>query len=58
VTLLFAGDRYEQAARAYQRGIERRARAGVPVDRVRSVASVFVSRIDALVAQRLGAGAP
>jgi transaldolase len=58
VTLLFAGDRYEQAARAYQRGIERRARAGVPVDRVRSVASVFVSRVDALVVQRLGAGTP
>jgi transaldolase len=54
VTLLFAADRYEQAARAYQRGIERRAAAGEPVDRVRSVASVFVSRIDALVAQRLG----
>jgi transaldolase len=57
VTLLFAGDRYEQAARAYQRGIERRAGAGEPVDRVRSVASVFVLRVDALVAQRLGAAA-
>jgi transaldolase len=57
VTLLFAARRYEQAARAYQRGIEQRARAGEPVDRVRSVASVFVSRIDALVAQRLGEGA-
>jgi transaldolase len=54
VTLLFGADRYEQAARAYQRGIERRARAGEPVDRVRSVASVFVSRVDALLAQRLG----
>jgi transaldolase len=54
VTLLFATGRYEQASRAYQRGIERRVRAGEPVDRVRSVASVFVSRIDALVAQRLG----
>jgi transaldolase len=54
VTLLFAADRYEQAARAYQRGVERRARAGEPVERLRSVASVFVSRVDALVAQRLG----
>jgi transaldolase len=54
VTLLFGADRYEQAARAYQRGIERRARAGEPVGRVRSVASVFVSRVDALLAQRLG----
>jgi transaldolase len=54
VTLLFTGDRYEQAARAYQRGIERRARTGEPVARVRSVASVFVSRLDAIVAQELG----
>jgi transaldolase len=54
VTLLFAAGRYEAAARAYQRGIERRVRAGGPVDHVRSVASVFVSRVDSLVAQRLG----
>jgi transaldolase len=54
VTLLFGASRYEQAARAYQRGIARRARAGEQVERVRSVASVFVSRVDALVAQRLG----
>jgi transaldolase len=57
VTLLFGAERYEQAARAYQRGIERRAGAGAPVDRVRSVASVFVSRLDALVAAGLGEGA-
>ena len=50
MTLLFGASRYEQAARAYQLGIERRARAGEPVERVRSVASVFVSRVDALVA--------
>jgi transaldolase len=54
VTLLFGADRYEQAARAYQRGIERRALAGEPVERVRSVASVFVSRVDALLAERGG----
>jgi transaldolase len=54
VTLLFGADRYEQAARAYRRGIERRARAGEPVGSVRSVASVFVSRIDAFVAELLG----
>ncbi|HET7456401.1 MAG TPA: transaldolase family protein, partial [Gemmatimonadaceae bacterium] len=54
VTLLFTADRYEQAARAYQRGIERRTSAGEPVERVRSVASVFVSRVDAVVAERLG----
>jgi transaldolase len=54
VTLLFTADRYEQAARAYQRAIERRAGTGEAVDRVRSVASVFVSRLDALAARELG----
>ena len=49
ITLLFGASRYEQAARAYQRGLERRARRGRPIERVRSVASVFVSRIDAKV---------
>jgi transaldolase len=58
VTLLFAAGRYEQAARAYRRGVERRARAGASLAGLRSVASVFVSRIDALVAQRLGDDAP
>jgi len=54
VTLLFTADRYEQAARAYQRGIERRAGTGEAIDSVRSVASVFVSRVDALAARELG----
>ncbi|HEX2087030.1 MAG TPA: transaldolase [Solirubrobacteraceae bacterium] len=49
VTLLFTASRYEQAGRAYQRGLARRAGAGEPIDGVRSVASVFVSRIDAKV---------
>jgi transaldolase len=54
VTLLFSVGRYEQAARAYQRGLARRAGRGEPVDRLRSVASVFVSRVDAKVEQTLG----
>jgi transaldolase len=54
VTLLFSAARHEQAARAYQRGLARRAAAGHPIDRVRSVASVFVSRIDARVEQLSG----
>jgi transaldolase len=54
VTLLFSVGRYEQAARAYQRGLARRAARGEPIDRVRSVASVFVSRVDAWVEQLLG----
>ena len=49
VTLLFTESRWEQAARAYHRGLRRRYDAGHRVDNVRSVASVFVSRIDARV---------
>jgi transaldolase len=53
VTLLFGAGRYEQVARAYLRGLARRAARGEPLERVRSVASVFVSRIDARVEQLL-----
>ncbi len=49
VTLLFAVPRYEQIAEAYLRGLERRAEAGEPIDRVASVASFFVSRVDSKV---------
>lgn len=48
-TLLFSIEVYERVARAYQRGLERRARAGGDIARVASVASFFVSRIDTLV---------
>jgi transaldolase len=54
VTLLFTRRRHAQAARAYQRGLARRAARGAPVARVRSVASVFVSRIDARVSDLAG----
>jgi len=49
VTLLFSLARYEQAIDAYLAGLERRAAAGEPVDGVASVASFFVSRVDAKV---------
>ena len=49
VTLLFAVDVYREVAQAYRRGLEQRARAGQAVDRVASVASFFVSRIDTAV---------
>jgi transaldolase len=49
VTLIFSVDRYREIADAYIKGIERRAKEGKSVDGVRSVASVFVSRIDTLV---------
>lgn len=49
VTLLFGLPRYRQVAQAYIAGIEARAAQGKPIKTVASVASFFVSRIDALV---------
>ena len=49
VTLLFRLPRYRQVVEAYIAGIEARAAQGKPVKHVASVASFFVSRIDALV---------
>jgi transaldolase len=56
VTLLFSVGRYEQVIDAYLAGLERRVRATQPVDAVASVASFFVSRIDARVDPLLPAG--
>jgi len=52
VTLLFSPDHYLAAAEAYMRGIERRLAAGLdPL--VASVASVFISRWDVAVRERV-----
>jgi transaldolase / glucose-6-phosphate isomerase len=53
VTLMFSVKHYEAVAEAYLRGLERRVRAGEPLDRIASVASIFVSRVDTLVDKRL-----
>ena len=53
VTLLFSVENHERVMEAYLRGIERRVDAGQPVDRVASVASFFVSRVDSAVDARL-----
>ena len=52
VTLLFSREQYLAAADAYMRGIERRMKAGRN-PRVGSVASVFVSRWDVAVTQKV-----
>ncbi|MCA1757421.1 MAG: transaldolase [Bacteroidales bacterium] len=52
VTLLFSTDQYIAASRAYLRGIETRIERGVNAD-IRSVASVFVSRWDKAVADKV-----
>ncbi len=49
VTLLFGLSRYRQVAEAYIAGIETCLAEGEPVKNIASVASFFVSRIDALV---------
>jgi len=49
VTLLFAVDRYEAVLEAYVAALETRVKAGQPVDRIASVASFFLSRIDTLL---------
>jgi transaldolase len=54
VTLLFSREQYLAAADAYERGIERRIEAGLN-PHIGSVASVFVSRWDAVVAGKVPA---
>jgi transaldolase len=53
ITLLFSVERYEAVALACIRAMERRAGEGRPLERVASVASFFLSRIDVLVDQLL-----
>lgn len=49
VTLLFSVDAYKAVADAYVEALEDRLDAGKPIDRVASVASFFLSRIDSMV---------
>jgi transaldolase / glucose-6-phosphate isomerase len=53
VTLLFAQDVYEKVAEAYIAGLEDLAGRGGDLSRIGSVASFFVSRIDALIDGKL-----
>jgi transaldolase/glucose-6-phosphate isomerase len=57
ITLLFGLPRYREVADAYLGGLETLAASGKSLDRIASVASFFLSRIDALVdpmVERLG----
>jgi transaldolase len=58
VTLLFSVSRYAQVIEAYLTGLDRRLAAGLPLAGIRSVASFFVSRVDAKADARLPAGSP
>jgi transaldolase len=53
VTLLFSVDQYAAAGNAYIEGLEDRVKAGLPIDKIASVASVFVSRIDTMIDKTL-----
>ena len=55
VTLIFSVDMYEKAARAYIRGLTRRLAENKPIATIRSVNSVFVSRIDSAIDKMLQA---
>ena len=54
VTLLFSTTQYQDAADAYLRGLERRVAGGLSPD-IRSVASLFVSRLDRAVVDKVPA---
>jgi transaldolase len=53
VTLIFSIDRYADVIEAYIKGLEDRTQAGQAIDHIASVASFFVSRVDANVDARL-----
>ena len=53
VTLIFSVDVYTHVVDAYLKGLEKRAGRGMQLDKVSSVASFFVSRIDTAVDKKL-----
>ena len=55
VTLLFSLEHYRRVAEAYMRALEARTRTGKSVDRLASVASFFVSRVDTETDRRIDA---
>lgn len=53
VTLLFALERYTDVREAYLSALESRVQRGLPIDRLASVASFFVSRVDGRVDKQI-----
>ncbi len=49
ITLIFSLGYYERVAEAYLSALEKRVAAGQPIEKLASVASFFVSRVDTLV---------
>jgi transaldolase len=55
ITLLFSIDAYREVIESYMAGLEDRVGSGQPVDRIASVASFFVSRVDSEADKRIAA---
>lgn len=55
VTLLFSIEAHARVIEAFIAGLEDRAAAGKPVDRIASVASFFISRVDSAIDKQLAA---
>ena len=56
ITLLFSIEHYRAVAEAYLRAMEARIAENQAVDRIASVASIFVSRVDTEIDRRIAAG--
>jgi transaldolase len=55
VTLIFSVERYREVVDAYLYGLEQAAASGFDLSHIRSVASLFVSRVDTEIDKRLDA---
>jgi transaldolase len=55
ITLLFAIEAHDRIINAYISGLEERAKKNLPIDKIYSVASFFVSRVDSEIDKRLDA---
>lgn len=58
VTLIFSAEQYQQVVWAYINGLTHLSKSGGDIKKVHSVASIFVSRIDASIDKRLDATSP
>ncbi|GAB4416003.1 MAG: bifunctional transaldolase/phosoglucose isomerase [Anaerolineales bacterium] len=58
VTLIFSIDRYREVMDAYLSGLEDRTAVGQPVEKIASVASFFISRVDTKIDAQLPENSP
>jgi transaldolase / glucose-6-phosphate isomerase len=58
VTLIFSLERYAEVMEAYMNGLEDRLLAGGDIERIHSVASFFISRVDSKIDAKLPADSP